>query len=42
MWIFSESDIIKMLDIFKIDIIFVMFGGRIFQQAVGIHMGIHS
>ena len=36
---FSESDIIKMLDIFKIDIIFVMFGGRIFQQAVGIHMG---
>jgi hypothetical protein len=30
---FSESDIIKMLDIFKIDIIFVMFGGRIFQQA---------
>ena len=33
---FSESE---MLDIFKIDIIFVMFGGRIFQQAVGIHMG---
>ena len=31
---FSQTDIIKMLEIF-IDNIFVMFGGRVFQQTVG-------
>ena len=35
---FSETDIINMLD-FVIDNIFVMFGGRVFQQTVGIPMG---
>jgi hypothetical protein len=35
---FSETDIINMLD-FLIDNIFVMFGGCIFQQIVGIPMG---
>ena len=35
---FSETDIINMLD-FLIDNKFVMFGGRVFQQTVGIHMG---
>ena len=35
---FSETDIIIMLD-FLIDNIFVMFGGCIFQQIVGIPMG---
>ena len=35
---FSETDIIKMLD-FLIDNIFVTFGGRVFQQTVGIPMG---
>ena len=35
---FSESDIIKMLD-FLIDNIFVTFGGRVYQQTVGIPMG---
>jgi hypothetical protein len=33
----SETDIIKML-VFLIDNIFVMFGGRVFQQTVGIPM----
>ena len=35
---FSEADIIDMLE-FLIDNIFVIFGGRVFQQTVGIHMG---
>ena len=35
---FSETDIINMLD-FLIDNIFVFFGGRVFQQTVGIPMG---
>ena len=35
---FSETDIIKLLD-FLIDNIFVTFGGRVFQQTVGILMG---
>ena len=35
---FSETDIFNMLE-FLIDNIFVMFGGRIFQQTVGIPMG---
>ena len=35
---FSETNIINMLE-FLIDIIFVMFGGRVCQQTVGIHMG---
>jgi hypothetical protein len=35
---FSETDIINMLEFF-IDNIFVMFGGRVFQQTVGIPMG---
>jgi hypothetical protein len=35
---FSETDIINMLE-FLIDNIFAMFGGRVFQQTVGIHMG---
>ena len=35
---FSETDIIKMLD-FLIDNIFATFGGRVFQQTVGIPMG---
>ena len=35
---FSETDIINMLE-FLIDNIFVMFGGRVFQQTVGIPMG---
>ena len=35
---FSETDIIKMFD-FLIDNIFVTFGGRVFQQTVGIPMG---
>jgi hypothetical protein len=35
---FSETDIINMLE-FLIDNIFVIFGGRVFQQAVGISMG---
>ena len=35
---FSETDIINMLD-FLIHNIFVMFGGCIFQQIVGIPMG---
>ena len=34
---FSETDIIKMLEVLM-DSIFVMFGGRVFQQAVGIPM----
>jgi hypothetical protein len=34
---FSETDIIIMLDFF-IDNIFVMFGGCVFQQTVGIPM----
>jgi len=32
----DETDIIKILE-FLIDNIFVMFGGRVFQHAVGIH-----
>ena len=32
---FSETDIFNMLE-FLIDNIFVMFGGRVFQQTVGI------
>ena len=35
---FSETDIINMLE-FCIDNIFAMFGGRAFQQSVGIPMG---
>ena len=35
---FSETDIINMLE-FLIDNIFVIFGGRVFQQTVGIPMG---
>ncbi len=35
---FSETDISKILG-FLIDNIFVMFGGRIFQQRVGIPIG---
>jgi hypothetical protein len=34
---FSETDIIKMLE-FLINNIFALFGGRIFQQLVGIPM----
>ena len=34
----SETDIINMLE-FLIDNIFVFFGGRVFQQTVGIPMG---
>ena len=34
----SETDIINMLE-FLIDNIFVVFGGRVFQQTVGIPMG---
>jgi len=34
----SEPNIIKMLE-FSIDNIFVMFGGRVFQQTLGISMG---
>jgi hypothetical protein len=36
---FSETDIIYILE-FVIDNIFVIFGGRVFQQTVGISMGI--
>ena len=35
---FSETDFIKMLD-FLIGNIFVTFGGRVFQQTIGIPMG---
>ena len=35
---FSETDIINMLE-FLIDNIFVIFGGRVFQQTVGMPMG---
>jgi hypothetical protein len=35
---FSETDIINMLE-FLIDSIFVIFGGRVFHQTVGIPMG---
>jgi hypothetical protein len=35
---FSETDIINMLE-FLIDNIFVIFGGRVFQQTVGKPMG---
>ena len=35
---FSETDIINILE-FLIDNIFVIFGGRVFQQTVGIPMG---
>jgi hypothetical protein len=35
---FSDTDIINMLE-FLIDNIFVIFGGRVFQQTVGIPMG---
>jgi hypothetical protein len=35
---FSETDIINMFE-FLIDNIFVIFGGRVFQQTVGIPMG---
>jgi hypothetical protein len=35
---FSETDIINMLE-FLIDNIFVIFGGRVFQQTVVIPMG---
>ena len=35
---FSETDIINMLEVL-IDNIFVIFGGRVFQQTVGIPMG---
>jgi len=39
---FSESDIISMLEFFFIDNIFAMLGGRVFQQTVGIPMGTDS
>jgi hypothetical protein len=35
---FSETDIFNMLE-FLIDNLFAMFGGRVFQQTVGIPMG---
>jgi hypothetical protein len=35
---FSETDIINLLE-FLIDNIFVILGGRVFQQTVGIPMG---
>ena len=35
---FSETDIINILE-FLIDNIFVIFGGRVFQQTIGIPMG---
>ena len=35
---FPETDIINMIE-FLIDNIFVIFGGRVFQQTVGIPMG---
>jgi hypothetical protein len=35
---FSETDVVNMLD-FLIDSIFVLFGGCVFQQSIGIHMG---
>ena len=35
---FSETDIINMLE-FLIDNIFVIFGGRVFQQTVGMPWG---
>ena len=35
---FSDTDIINMLE-FLIDNIFVIFGGHVFQQTVGIPMG---
>ena len=35
---FSETDIINMLELL-IDNIFVIFGGRVFQQTVGIPTG---
>ena len=35
---FSETDIINLLE-FLIDNIFVKFGGRVFEQTVGIPMG---
>jgi len=35
---FSETDIIKIIE-YLIDNLFVIFGGRGFQQTVGIHMG---
>ena len=38
---FSETDIINMLE-FLIDNIYVMFGGRVYQQKVGIPMGTNS
>ena len=38
---FSETDIINMLE-FLIDNIFATFGGRVFQQTVGIPMGTNS
>ena len=38
---YSEDDICGMLD-FLIDNIFVMFGGRVFQQTVSILMGTNS
>ena len=38
---YSETDIIKILE-FLIDHIFVMFGGRVFQQTVDIPMGNNS
>jgi hypothetical protein len=37
---FSETDIINMLE-FLIDNIFLLFGGRVFQQIVGISMAIN-
>ena len=36
--ILPKTDIINMLE-FLIDNIFIMFGGRVFQQTIGIHMG---
>jgi hypothetical protein len=38
---FSETDIINMLEVL-IDNIFVIFGGRVFQQVVGIPMFLYS
>ena len=37
---YTEDDIINMLE-FLVDNIFVVFGGKVFQQKVGIPMGTH-
>ena len=39
---FFETDTVKMMDLFLIDNIFVMFGGHVFQNTIGIHLGTNS